>query len=257
MNRCRIEAHRGVGTEAPGNTLSAFRLAKEQGYDMIELDTKFTKDGHCVILHDRTVNHTGRHADGSVIPEETPISSLTLAEARALDFGLAFGEAFRGEKIPTLEEALDFAVRDDIPLKFDNVIQSHTEEQLSVFFDAIDAAHALSHVGFTSNSLPFIEKLLARFPDAAIHYDGTSDETTLKALSRLLPREKLTVWVRYDNAATAWNHTPPASAEYCAMIRQYAQLGLWILSKQEEYEKARDVFSADIVETDGRLKPEK
>ena len=253
---CMLEAHRGVSTEAPMNTMAAFRLAKEQGYGMIELDTKFTKDDRCVILHDRTVNNTGRHADGTPIAEKTEIASLTFDEARALDFGIAFGEQFRGETLPALEEVLDFAVENRIPLKFDNVLQSHTEAQLKIFFDAIDEKNALPWVGFTSNSVEFIKKIIARFPDAAIHYDGPSDEETLKTLSSLISRDRLTVWVRYDNAATAWNTTPPATEESCAMVRKYARLGLWLLSAEEEYRTARDVFQADLAETNGQLKPD-
>lgn len=48
---CRLQAHRGVSTDAPENTMAAFREAVKQGYDTIEFDPKFTKDGVCVILH--------------------------------------------------------------------------------------------------------------------------------------------------------------------------------------------------------------
>ena len=41
---CKLQAHRGVCTEAPENTMAAFRLAVEQGYDIIEFDPKMTKD---------------------------------------------------------------------------------------------------------------------------------------------------------------------------------------------------------------------
>ena len=68
-----LEAHRGVGTDAPENTLAALKLAKEQGYGMIEVDTKFTSDDRCVLLHDNTVNRTGRNADGSEIAPDTKI----------------------------------------------------------------------------------------------------------------------------------------------------------------------------------------
>ncbi len=257
MAYCMIEAHTGVSSEAPFNTMASFRLAKEQGYDMIELDTKFTKDGHCVILHDRTVNRTARNEDGSAIPEDRFIADMTLAEAKTLDFGIFFSEKYKGERIPTLEEVLTFAVTEKIPLKFDNVIQTHTDEELAAFIDCIKNMNAQPYVGFTSNNLPFIEKLLAMLPGSAIHYDGPSDEKTLTALCALVPKEKLTVWVRFDNARTSWNKTPAANEEYCAMVKRYARLGLWILDKKEEYIIARDRFHADIVETDGTLKPEK
>ena len=59
------QAHRGVGTEYPENTMPAFRAAVEQGYALIELDPCFTLDGQCAILHDRTLNRTCRTASGA------------------------------------------------------------------------------------------------------------------------------------------------------------------------------------------------
>ena len=35
---CKLQAHRGVSTDAPENTMAAFRMAVEQGYDIIEFD---------------------------------------------------------------------------------------------------------------------------------------------------------------------------------------------------------------------------
>lgn len=46
----KFQAHRGVGTEFPENTMPAFIAAAAQGYDYIELDPAFTADGKCVII---------------------------------------------------------------------------------------------------------------------------------------------------------------------------------------------------------------
>jgi glycerophosphoryl diester phosphodiesterase len=50
-------------------------------------------------MHDSTVDRT---TDGT-----GAIAELTLAEIKALDAGGVFGEQFRGERVPTWEEALD------------------------------------------------------------------------------------------------------------------------------------------------------
>ncbi|MBQ7313240.1 MAG: glycerophosphodiester phosphodiesterase, partial [Clostridia bacterium] len=111
----RIEAHRGVGTDAPENTMPAFEAAVRQGYDMIELDLKFTADDRCVVLHDGSVGRTGRLSDGSPA-DNRKIAELTLDEARSLDYGLWKDESFRGTEIPLFADVLAFAKANGIPL---------------------------------------------------------------------------------------------------------------------------------------------
>ena len=48
-------AHRGLHSDTvPENSITAFRLAKEQGFG-IELDIRLTKDGEVVVFHDATL----------------------------------------------------------------------------------------------------------------------------------------------------------------------------------------------------------
>lgn len=92
-----VLAHRGASAYAPENTLAAFNLAFELGADGIELDVSLTRDGIPVVIHDDTVDRTtnGRGA----------VNQFTLAELQRLDASNRM-EKYRGEKIPTLEEAL-------------------------------------------------------------------------------------------------------------------------------------------------------
>ncbi len=96
-----IVAHRGVSSEAPENTLAAFRRAIEQEADYFELDCCLTKDGHVVVIHDDTVNRT---TNGHGLVRE-----MTLAEIKKLDAGSWRHEKFADERIPTLGESLDVA----------------------------------------------------------------------------------------------------------------------------------------------------
>ena len=50
--------HRGANTYAPENTMSAFRISKELGFDMVECDVDFTIDNIPVVIHDSTVDRT-------------------------------------------------------------------------------------------------------------------------------------------------------------------------------------------------------
>lgn len=53
-----IIAHRGASGERPEHTLSAYKLALEQGADYIEPDLRSTKDGVLIALHDTSLNRT-------------------------------------------------------------------------------------------------------------------------------------------------------------------------------------------------------
>lgn len=91
-------AHRGASHDAPENTLTAFKLAWEQGADGIEGDFRLTADEQIVCLHDPG---TGRLSDRNLIVAES-----TLAELKQLDMGSWKGPQWAGERIPTLAEVL-------------------------------------------------------------------------------------------------------------------------------------------------------
>ncbi len=101
-----VIAHRGSSGHAPENTLASFRKAVAQGAAFIETDLQLSRDARFVAIHDSTVDRTtgGRGA----------VHGLTLAELRQLDAGSWFGSEFTGERIPTLEEILDFAKKHDV-----------------------------------------------------------------------------------------------------------------------------------------------
>ncbi len=85
--------HRGAKAYAPENTLASFRKAIEIGVDAIELDVRKTKDGHLIVIHDADVKRT---TNGKGL-----VSELTLEQIKSFNAG-------EGERIPTLQEALDF-----------------------------------------------------------------------------------------------------------------------------------------------------
>lgn len=94
----RIVAHRGASADAPENTLAAFRLAWEQGADGIEGDYHLSSDGRIVCIHDAD---TQRVAGIKRIVKDT-----SYADLKTLDVGAWIGPAWRGERIPSLEEVL-------------------------------------------------------------------------------------------------------------------------------------------------------
>jgi glycerophosphoryl diester phosphodiesterase len=103
-------AHRGASGHAPENTLAAFRLAAKMGAKFIETDLQLTRDAKIVAMHDPTVDRTtnGRGR----------ISKMSLTELRGLDAGVKFlsldGKSYKGERVPTLDEILEFARTSDV-----------------------------------------------------------------------------------------------------------------------------------------------
>ncbi len=94
-------AHRGFSSRAPENTIAAFDLAIDAGFDNIELDAHLSADGVPVVIHDDALDRT---TDGA-----GPVSSLTIARLRELDAGAWFGDdgAHTGATIPTLDGVLE------------------------------------------------------------------------------------------------------------------------------------------------------
>lgn len=101
-----VIAHRGASGHAPENTLAAFKRAIALGATFIETDLQLSRDTRFVAIHDDTVDRT-TNGHGKV-------HDLTLGELRRLDAGSWFGSEFTGERVPTLEEILEFAKKHDV-----------------------------------------------------------------------------------------------------------------------------------------------
>lgn len=99
MIKTLVLAHRGASKIAPENTEAAFQKAMQMGADGVELDVQLTKDKKLVVIHDERVDRT-TNGIGYV-------KDLTLKEIKKLDAGSYFSPKFAGERILTLEEALE------------------------------------------------------------------------------------------------------------------------------------------------------
>ena len=94
-----VLGHRGASADAPENTLTAFRLALEQGADGFELDVRRCATGEVVVIHDAD---TLRVAGAPLA-----VGRTALAELRRLEVGAWKGARFRGERVPLLSEVLE------------------------------------------------------------------------------------------------------------------------------------------------------
>jgi glycerophosphoryl diester phosphodiesterase len=113
-----VIAHRGASAYAPEHTAAAYRLAVLENAEYVEQDLQITRDGRLVCLHDTTLDRTTnvakifprRFFETEVLGEKAkshPVFMFTLAEIKRLDAGSWFGVKFRGERVPTFQEAID------------------------------------------------------------------------------------------------------------------------------------------------------
>lgn len=95
----KVMGHRGASLLGPENTLASIRAAAATGVTWVEIDVYLIGDGGLIIFHDdeldRCTNGTG------VTRQALP------AYVAGLDAGGYFSDEFKGEKVPTLLEALE------------------------------------------------------------------------------------------------------------------------------------------------------
>ncbi len=243
----RLQAYRGVSAEAPENTMSAFRYAAAQSYDIISLDPAATKDGKIVALHDETINRTARAGSGKEISASINISDITYEEARIYDFGVYFLPKFKAENLPLFSKILAFAAEKGITVNISEKFQALAPEAQKTLLEI--AKNSGAKLAFTFNSIAAIKDFSPLLPESEVHYKGFIDKDLLPFIKRFAGEHKLAVWVP--------NHSPKA---LCEQIKKYAMLGISYSSdtnSYDDYDYAVNELGADIVETTGKFKHDK
>lgn len=122
-----VIGHRGNSGNAPANTMEAIRQAIDIGVDMIEIDVRLTKDRIPVLIHNDTVDDT---TDGKGL-----VSEMSYDQIRKLDAGSWKDKKYKGEKIPSLMEALDYA-KGKVYLSIDLKEESAIPEMIKAIHNA-------------------------------------------------------------------------------------------------------------------------
>jgi glycerophosphoryl diester phosphodiesterase len=109
-----VVAHRGDSRNFAENTLGAYRVAVELGAPMIEFDVRQTRDGELVCVHDATLDRTSDAA--RLLGPGALVAQVTMQETAGLDCGGWHGEQGRGERLPSLADALQLMLPRCIPM---------------------------------------------------------------------------------------------------------------------------------------------
>jgi glycerophosphoryl diester phosphodiesterase len=169
--RVGVIGHRGgFFCCAPDNTLAAVRRAVSNNVPVIEIDTRLSADGVCVLMHDSTVDRT---TDGT-----GSVASMTVQQLKQLDAGSWFGPEFAGETVPILDEVMEIA-RDKMILYFDLKVTG----QINAIMNSI------AETDFNPDDCWFWV------------YDNTSDAASIRAR---LPNAKI-IW---SDPASTWATDP-------------------------------------------------
>lgn len=169
--------------------MAAFRRAVELGATFIETDLQLSRDGRFVAIHDTTLDRTtsGRG----------PVSAVKLAELRELDAGSWFGPHFAGERIPTLDEILQFARESNavfyLEIKAGGAWGFPEHSLVGALRNAGEAAQAVV-ISFDSGSLAAVRRLEPTLMTGFL-YDRACPDAVERALGvgarQLAPRGDL------------------------------------------------------------------
>jgi glycerophosphoryl diester phosphodiesterase len=169
--RVLVTAHRAAHDVHPENSMAAIERAIEIGVDVIEIDTRLTKDGVVVLMHDDSVDRT---TDG-----KGKVKELTFAEIRKLRLKGADGK-LTDQRVPTLIEAMRAMkgkVLVDLDLKTGD---------LEPILSRVIETDMLDQALFFNGNYAFLEKFRAIAPVIAFPRAHSTEEAA-KASAQLKP----------------------------------------------------------------------
>lgn len=153
-----VGGHRGAPLEAPENTMASLRRAIDHGVDFIEVDVQLSKHGVPFLMHDATLGRT-TNADAQL-----RIADLTSRELHKLDAGSWHSPSFAGERVPTLQEALEQCLGQT---RFMLELKSSSTESLKlvgIVCDLVRQVKGDHRVVFSSFEPEIVDHLLERLP---------------------------------------------------------------------------------------------
>ena len=206
----RLCAHRGYHAMAPENTMPSFGSAVALGAQEIEFDLWSTTDGALVTAHDKNLE---RVSNGTGL-----VSEHSLAELKALDFGVKFGEVYKNLRIPTFEEILQkFAGRVvmNIHVKiWDCDANDRMIEQIASLIEKYDCVR---HVYFMSTNTDALLEMRERLPHSGYCQGAGSGHDVMveKAIKHGFDKVQFVSWKPMDQSMIDLCHAHGIICNYC------------------------------------------
>lgn len=215
-NQVIVVAHRGDWRNAPENSLQGIENCIEMGVDMVEIDIRETKDGHLVLMHDKTIDRT---TTGKGLVNEWTLDSL-----KTLNLVDGLGVETKQE-IPTLKEALELS-KDKILVNLDKsykifdkcyqvILETGTENQVVIkggkeyatvkkeFGKYLNKVHFMPILGLpNSTAKKFVDDYM-NSENAPIAFEFTVKSDTIKFLKEFkkIRNKGASIWVN-----SLWGH---------------------------------------------------
>lgn len=180
-----ITSHRGAGGLAPENTLSSVKKGMDAGAQRIEIDVRQSKDNVVICMHDKSIART---TDG-----KGNVGELTYNQILKYSAGVKFSEAYKAEKVPTLEQVINLVagnatliieIKDGdelypgIEQRIVNLINKHNAKRWCAIHSFNDSV--LIRVHQLDKEIMLHKLFIADFPYLLLVYDGNFRVTNLE-----------------------------------------------------------------------------
>ncbi|RME74263.1 MAG: glycerophosphodiester phosphodiesterase [Chloroflexi bacterium] len=250
-------AHGGARSLAPENTLAAARKALEIGADLWETDVAVTADEQLILFHDDSMARTTNAA--AVFPARRPwiFTTMTFDEVRALDAGSWFVEtdpfgqiaagavsaaqqqSYRGEKVPTLAEALIFTQEANFTINIELKRLPPPLEKFPVpdrVLDLVDALKIDHHrLIFSSANQQWLRVVKKRHPDLIVQ--------AVLGIPETAPLE----WGNYEFDAYNVRHTMIDEATIRNLHQRGVNINLWTVNHEEDMRRFIAAGAAGLI----------
>lgn len=209
-NQVIVVAHRGDWRNAPENSLQAIKNSIDMGVDMVEIDIRETKDGHLVLMHDKTLDRT--------TTGKGKINEWTLDSLKTLNLVDGLGVKTL-HKISTLKEAL-LVTKDEVLVNLDKsykifdkcyavILETNTKNQVVLkgskrlsevkqeFGKYLDKVHFMPILGLPNKNADHFVNAYLSSKNVPIAFEFTIKTDTLKFLKEFkkIRNQGASIWV--------------------------------------------------------------